>query len=1205
MNRLLKLPLLTIGLYVVQGMMTQAVQAQGSCSVAYTTSNSWSTGGQHEVTLINNGTAKSSWELCWTFNANEVINNIWDATQTSTGKNVCTRNAAYNANLAPNAAVTFGFIHSGAPGAKPTNFTLNGVACGGAATSSTAASSAKTSSAASLTSSSRSSSLISSLASSKANSSIALSSSKPASSSVASSSSKAASSSSVPANAARWLLNSEKSKLNFVSVKNTSVAENFTFSQLQGTVSATGAAALTIPLASIITGIDTRNTRMQSLLFETAVLPSLHFTTQLDLAAIDALATGSISSHTFSGSLTLHGITKAITFDATILKQSATSISLSPRKPIVINSADFDLNAGIEALRAAAGAVNIAEKVPVYFSLFLTKDNPSNTPIISLAAAPIAPQNLMGSVSQATGLASLTWADASSNETGFLVRRKGADGRWVSLPKANANSVSYSDNLSAIPGSYDYKVISVLDSIPSAPTAALPLSYVTAGSSSSAMSSAVSSSSSAASSSAVLVGDVTRGEALWTNPTIGCLFCHAVNNDGTAGSSTSKIDPKNLRYTTVSGLAAYIELNMPRGNETACVGQCAADTAAYLLSLMPVNVPSSAAQSSLRSSSSSVALSSSRSSSSVATISSAAATSSTAALNGAQLYVSQGCAGCHGERGANPERLIVVERWTRTSLINKIDQSMPLNNPSACVGACATAIADYILTWKPVVSCNANEDVLPRRLRLLTNREYANTVNDLLGISTGTSIAASFEPDSTVKGFDNNAEASKINNGRMDAYWNAAEKLATTVSLSNLMSCANGTSLDQCATGFVPAFGKKAFRRPLASAEQTSYISLFKLGSSNEAGARLAIQAMLASPNFLYRSEIGSSTSGSSNLTPYETASLLSYTFIGSMPDATLLTEADNNRLTTATQLRTQAARLLGLAKAGEQLSHFGMQWLHVGDVANLQRDKTLYPQYSQAIGTAMKTELDNFLKEVFLKPGYQIDDLFNPGFSFLNDSLASYYGISGVSGSNFQKVTTGAQRGGVLHMGAITANLSSVKESHPIHRGLLVRRNLLCQDFAPPPPNIGEVEPLDPDKPTRQRFAAHTNNPNCQSCHQYIDNIGFGFENYDAVGRFRTVEGNSLPVDASGNISGLAVMTASDNYSFTDLRGLSGVLAGAGLEPTSRCVAKQYQRFATGMAEPNQCAVNASYSRWQSQSMDLRDMMLETVTSPNFLTRN
>jgi hypothetical protein len=457
-------------------------------------------------------------------------------------------------------------------------------------------------------------------------------------------------------------------------------------------------------------------------------------------------------------------------------------------------------------------------------------------------------------------------------------------------------------------------------------------------------------------------------------------------------------------------------------------------------------------------------------------------------LNGAQLYVDKGCANCHGARGDNPMRPIVLDRWTRSTLISKIDATMPLGNPTACVGDCATAIADYILSWKPIVSCNADEDVLPRRLRLLTNREYANTINDLLNISTGAAIAASFEPDTEVKGFDNNAEASKINNGRMDAYWNAAKQVAETVSLTNLMTCSTGTARDQCANTFVPAFGKKAFRRPLVAAEQTSYSNLFRLGASNEAGARLVIQSMLSSPNFLYRAEIGSVVSGTSNLTAYETANLLSYTFTGSMPDATLFTEADNNRLTTPVQLRTQAERLLATTKAASQFSHFGLQWLHVDDVANLQRDKTLYPQFTQAIGTAMKTELETFLNELFLKPGYKMADVFNPGFTFVNGTLASYYGMNGVTGTNFQKINTNSQRGGVLAMGAVTATLATVTGSHPIHRGLLVRRNLLCQEFAPPPPNVGEVEPLNPNKPTRERFAAHTNNPNCQSCHQYIE---------------------------------------------------------------------------------------------------------------------
>lgn len=1170
MKTLLKLSMLSLGL-IASG----STFAQGACSVNYTTTNAWGSGGQQDLVITNTSAAKTSWQLCWAFNGNEVINNLWNGSYTANGKNVCVRNAGYNGNLPANGTVAFGFTHTNAPGAKPTSFTLNGVACGG-----NASSASSTPSSIPTTSSSRSSS------------------STPTTSSTQSSSSSVA-------NAARWLLNDSKSVLNFVSVKNTDVAETFTFAQLQGTVSSSGQAIMTIPLASILTGVDIRNTRMQSMLFESSYLPNLHFTTQLDLAAIDAMAAGSTSTLSLSGSLILHGVIKPLTFDALVIKHANNSVSFSPRKPIVINSTDFDLNAGIELLRVTAGATTIGEKVPVYFKMFLTKDNPTNLPAISLAAVPNTPLNLMGNVSQGSGDATLNWADTSSNETGFLVRRKGMDGRWTTKANLGANFSTYVDNLLNTGGSFTYKIISYAGSIPSLPSNEVTLGLNgidSSASSQSSIRSSVSSSVISSSSSVSYIGDAARGKTRWEDAEIGCKFCHAVNPDGTAGSSLSKIDPRNLRFTTALGMAKYIEENMPKGNVGVCTGQCAADTAAYFQSLMPITLSSSASSSSRLSSSSSLLSSSSLSSSTSSK--SSGSSSSAPLLNGAQLYVDKGCANCHGARGDNPDRPIVLDRWTRSTLISKIDTTMPLGNPTACVGDCATAIADFILSWKPVVSCNADEDVLPRRLRLLTNREYANTINDLLNISTGATIAASFEPDTEVKGFDNNAEASKINNGRMDAYWNAAKQVAETVSMTNLMTCSTSTARDQCANTFVPAFGKKAFRRPLVAAEQTSYSNLFRLGSSNEAGARLVIQSMLSSPNFLYRTEIGSVVSGASNLTPYETANLLAYTFTGSMPDATLFTEADNNRLTTPAQLRTQAERLLATTKAASQFSHFGLQWLHVDDVANLQRDKTLYPQFTQAIGTAMKTELETFLNELFLKPGYKMADVFNPGFTFVNGTLASYYGMSGVTGTNFQKVTTNSQRGGVLAMGAVTATLATVTGSHPIHRGLLVRRNLLCQEFAPPPPNVGEVEPLNPNKPTRERFAAHTNNPNCQSCHQYIDDIGFGFENYDAVGRFRTTEGNNIAINASGTISGLAVMTESDSYSFTDLRGLSTVLATAGAESTAKCVTKQYHRFATGISEPNECAVRSSYSRWQNKSTDLRDMMLETVTSPTFLTR-
>ncbi|MDO8328840.1 MAG: cellulose binding domain-containing protein, partial [Fluviicoccus sp.] len=441
MKKLLKLSMLSCG--VTLGIMASSgAIAQGACTVDYASVNSWGNGAQIKTTITNTSAAKTSWELCWTYAGNDTIANLWDGVHTQTGKNVCVKNAGYNANLPANGSVSFGFIVNN-PGTVPSSFTLNGVSCGGIATSSVPV----------VSSSSRSSTPTTS---SRSSSSVA------------------------NTTAARWLLDATNSTFNFVTVKKSTAGvetpESMTFSQLQGTVSSTGQATLTIPLASISTGNVIRDPRMQSLLFESAYLPSLHFTTQLDLAVIDAMAAGSTSVQSVTGNLVLHGIVKSVVFDALVVKHANNSVSFSPRRPIVINSVDFDLNAGVEALRAVAGLSTVGEKVPVYFKMFLNRDNPTNVPAISLATAPNAAISLSGTVSNATGAANLNWTDVSNNETGFLVRRKGADGRWMTTSNNAANTVSFIDSLTAA-GSYDYKVISYADSIPATATGALTLVY--------------------------------------------------------------------------------------------------------------------------------------------------------------------------------------------------------------------------------------------------------------------------------------------------------------------------------------------------------------------------------------------------------------------------------------------------------------------------------------------------------------------------------------------------------------------------------------------------------------------------------------------------------------------------------------------------------------------------------------------------------
>ncbi len=687
------------------------------------------------------------------------------------------------------------------------------------------------------------------------------------------------------------------------------------------------------------------------------------------------------------------------------------------------------------------------------------------------------------------------------------------------------------------------------------------------------------------------LGDAANGQGLFSAR---CTTCH--NTDGSGRNNKTAIDPTKLAYVIDNSapldLAPYIEMYMPPFGAK-CTEQCALDVAAYIRNGFTVQ-PSSGSSSSPSSSSSS---------------------SSTAGgmLTGKDLFLSR-CQGCHGvdgrvnADGTAAQRGIIVQNWTQTSLTQKIAVSMPYNKPGSCTDddKCASLIAAYILTWKPEVSCGATENALPRRLRPLTNVEYANTVNDLFGRTDGSSFTVLFGANGLVNGFDNNPRGTTINLALLNAQWNAAEILIAALDLTKVMTCATGDSLAACANTFVPTFGKKAFRRPLSVAETTTYRALFQKASTKDLGAKAVIQAMLMSPNFLYRTELGGApTNGIYALTPYETASLLSYTFWGSMPDAPLLAAADTNTLGTSIEIRAQVARLLTDARAKKQLAYFGTQWLHVGDVAGLQRNETLYPEFqNKALGTSLKTELEMFLQELFTGNAYKVGDLFNANFTYANNTLGAFYGIPAANSPAFQKVMNSPQRSGLLTLGAILATNASPKESHPIKRGLLVRHYLLCQEFAPPPANVGEVEPLDPSKPTRERFSAHSTNSVCQSCHQYIDDIGFAFENFDAIGKYRSTEGNNLPIDATGSLTGLNKMTDTDKHEYTDVLGLSKVLATEGAPYVAACMTDQFQRYMSGVDQPDTCVTQNTSTRWQGGVNALNGLWFESVSSPSFLQR-
>jgi Protein of unknown function (DUF1592)/Protein of unknown function (DUF1588)/Protein of unknown function (DUF1595)/Protein of unknown function (DUF1587)/Protein of unknown function (DUF1585) len=463
----------------------------------------------------------------------------------------------------------------------------------------------------------------------------------------------------------------------------------------------------------------------------------------------------------------------------------------------------------------------------------------------------------------------------------------------------------------------------------------------------------------------------------------------------------------------------------------------------------------------------------------------------------------------------------------------------------------------------------ARETPGPRLLRHLTRREYQHTVRDLLHVRAPD--VATLPLETRVRGYDNNAGAQAVTSRHVDAYLELAAALADQALASQraaLVPC--NTSDAACARAFVTSFGERAFRRPLREQEITRYTALFDAaltGGSFDVGLRQSIIAMLIAPAFLYRSEVGEARGdGSYGLTPYEVASSLSYLYWGSMPDDALFAAAREGRLASASDRAREAARLLADPRAEEQLFEFSKQWLRTDLLLSANKDKQVYPSFSDELREDMLDEQRAFITQVVLRDRAPARALFDADYVMVSGVLAQFYGLSGQGSAPVRVPAGDSERGGLLGLGAVLAAHAHSSESSPVRRGLFVRDRLLCQDLPPPPQNLDIKPPgLDPTLTTRARFARHTADAACAGCHQWIDGVGFGFEGFDGVGQRRLTE-NGSAVDESGSVVGLSGLTDPSQTPFSGIRDLSAVLAQD--EGTGACLALQFYRYARGYAE-------------------------------------
>ena len=504
---------------------------------------------------------------------------------------------------------------------------------------------------------------------------------------------------------------------------------------------------------------------------------------------------------------------------------------------------------------------------------------------------------------------------------------------------------------------------------------------------------------------------------------------------------------------------------------------------------------------------------------------------------------------------------------------------------------------------EPMGPC-ATPDAGVQPLRRLTRIQYTNTIADLLGVQTD--AADAFPLDERVGAFESNAVV-PVTDLVVEQYMDAAEDLAVEALDTfgtTLLGCDPAAmGEDACAEQFITDMGRRVHRRPLTADEVAMYVGLFEHGRDEvdfDNGIRLALQTMLQSPYFLYHVEIGDNAGDIVALDDYELASRLSYYLWASMPDDELLDLAEAGMLSDPDVLAAQAERLLADPKSEEVIASFHLQWLAIDDMSAVEKDTELFPQYSEALEVAMQQDAATFASHVIRENGAKLETLLTASYTLSTDpDLLALYDVTVPPGhvAGDPILLDATQRAGLITQPALMAHAAHVEQSSPVHRGVVIRQNFLCQTLPPPPPDVDDTPPEpDPNATTRERFAEHTSNPECAGCHSMIDGIGFGFEHYDAIGAYRTHEG-LLPVDASGEMIG----TEDINGTFDGAIELANMLASA--NEVKHCVARQWFNYALGRlpAPQDSCSTDLMYQAFEESEFDIRVLMMSVVTSDSF----
>jgi hypothetical protein len=496
-------------------------------------------------------------------------------------------------------------------------------------------------------------------------------------------------------------------------------------------------------------------------------------------------------------------------------------------------------------------------------------------------------------------------------------------------------------------------------------------------------------------------------------------------------------------------------------------------------------------------------------------------------------------------------------------------------------------------------------------IRRMSDTEYNNTVRDLLGTATRPAFGSADE----AFGFDNIAGAMNINTAQLTSYMDwadglVAEALADANRASALIPCQQAAAGDvSCATQIIDAFGARAWRRPLTAEESGSLVQLYSqaqsLGEDHTQAISRVLSAMLASPNFLYRIEFDPDPNVATPhaLNGYEHASRLSYFVWGTMPDDALFTAAADGSLLNPESIRAQVDRMLAdPTKSIDFVRSFAGQWLGMRDMENHVVDEVSFPDWDESLRAAMINEAYGYFTE-FLLTDRPYTDFLTADFNIVDDRLAGHYGLTVPAGGGRVEDTTDV-RAGFLGLASFLTVSSFPRRTSPTLRAKWVMEYLMCTPPPDPPADLMVTEleesetagTADPAN-VRERLEAHRAEPLCAGCHEPLDPIGLGLENYDGVGRYRTTYENGDVIDASG--------TLPTGATFSGIGELSQILAA---DPRfTACAAQKMFIYALGRGIDRTADtpyIDQIKSNWQAAGGSIRSLMTNVALSDTFTHR-